>query len=69
MPPAERPGRTDTTKSLTANMRARVVVTTAIAREMVGFIWAIARQVQLQPTARSAGRPLDVQSGRQGKQV
>jgi hypothetical protein len=29
--------------------KARVVATTAIAREMVGFIWAIARQVQLQP--------------------
>ena len=29
----------------------KVVVTTAIAREMVGFIWAIARQVQVQPTA------------------
>ncbi len=27
--------------------KARVVVTTAIAREMVGFLWAIARQVQV----------------------
>ena len=27
----------------------KVVVTTAIAREMVGFIWAIARIVQPQP--------------------
>ena len=35
---------------LIAAGKARVVVTTAIAREMVGFIWAIARQVQLQPT-------------------
>ena len=38
-------------RHLIAAGKARVVVTTAIAREMVGFIWAIARQVQLQPTA------------------
>ena len=30
---------------LVAAGKARVVVTTAIAREMVGFIWAIARTV------------------------
>lgn len=30
--------------------KPRVVVTTAIAREMVGFLWAIARQVQVGPT-------------------
>ena len=37
-------------RHLIAAGKARVVVTTAIAREMVGFIWAIARRVQLQPT-------------------
>lgn len=31
--------------------KAKVVVTTAIAREMVGFLWAIARQVQVGPAA------------------
>jgi transposase len=36
-------------RHLVAAGKARVVVTTAIAREMTGFIWAIARQVQLQP--------------------
>jgi transposase len=36
-------------RHLIAAGKARVVVTTAIAREMVGFIWAIARQIQLQP--------------------
>lgn len=29
-----------------ASGKAKAVVTTAIAREMVGFIWAIARHVQ-----------------------
>jgi hypothetical protein len=29
--------------------KPKVVVTTAIAREMVGFIWAIARMVQPKP--------------------
>src|SRR3954464_6239207 len=38
-------------RHLVAAGKARVVVTTAIAREMVGFIWAIARQVQPQPTS------------------
>jgi transposase len=33
-------------RRLAAAGKARVVVTTAIAREMVGFIWAIARIVQ-----------------------
>src|SRR3954463_10841144 len=33
-------------RHLVAAGKAKVVVTTAIAREMVGFIWAIARQVQ-----------------------
>jgi len=37
-------------RHLVAAGKAKVVVTMAIAREMVGFIWAIARQVQLQPT-------------------
>ena len=37
-------------RRLVAAGKAKVVVTTAVAREMVGFIWAIARQVQLQPT-------------------
>jgi len=36
-------------RHLIAAGKARVVVTTAIAREMTGFIWAIARQVQLPP--------------------
>lgn len=36
-------------RRLAAAGKARVVVTTAIAREMVGFLWAIARQVQLAP--------------------
>jgi hypothetical protein len=35
-------------RRLVAKGKPRVVVTTAIAREMIGFIWAIARQVQLQ---------------------
>ena len=38
-------------RRLAATGKARVVVTTAIAREMVGFLWAIARQVQLTPAA------------------
>jgi transposase len=38
-------------RHLVAAGKAKVVVTTAIAREMVGFIWAIARQVQLQPAS------------------
>ena len=38
-------------RHLVAAGKAKVVVTTAIAREMVGFIWAIARQVQLQPVS------------------
>jgi transposase len=37
-------------RHLIAAGQAKVVVTTAIAREMVGFIWAIARQIRLQPT-------------------
>lgn len=35
-------------RRLVAAGKKTVVVTTAIAREMIGFIWAIARQVQLQ---------------------
>jgi transposase len=31
--------------------KPKVIVTTAIAREMIGFLWAIARQVQLGPAA------------------
>lgn len=38
-------------RRLAAAGKARMVVTTAIAREMVGFLWAIARQVQLAPAA------------------
>ncbi len=38
-------------RRLAATGKARVVVTTAIAREMVGFLWAIARQVQVAPAA------------------
>jgi transposase len=37
-------------RRLIATGKKSVVVTTAIAREMIGFVWAIARQVQLQPT-------------------
>ena len=33
-------------RRLTASGKAKAIVTTAIAREMVGFIWAIARHVQ-----------------------
>ena len=36
-------------RRLVATGKPKVVVTTAIAREMVGFIWAIACQVPLQP--------------------
>jgi hypothetical protein len=35
-------------RRLAASGKPKVVVTTAIAREMAGFIWAIARQVQPQ---------------------
>ena len=35
-------------RRLVARGKTRVVVTTAIAREMIGFVWAIARQVQPQ---------------------
>jgi transposase len=38
-------------RKLTAAGKAKVVVTTAIAREMTGFLWAIARQVEARPTA------------------
>jgi transposase len=38
-------------RRLTAGGKARVVVITAIAREMVGFAWAIARQVEVKATA------------------
>jgi transposase len=36
-------------RRLAAAGKAKVVVTTAIAREMVGFIWAIARILQPRP--------------------
>ena len=36
-------------RRLAAAGKPKVVVTTAIAREMVGFIWAIARMVQPRP--------------------
>ena len=39
-------------RRLAAAGKPKVVVTTAIAREMVGFIWAIARMVQPQPAIR-----------------
>ena len=35
-------------RRLTAAGKPAVVATTAIAREMIGFIWAIARRVELQ---------------------
>lgn len=38
-------------RRLTAAGKAKVVVTTAIAREMVGFLWAIAREVQPRPAS------------------
>jgi len=38
-------------RRLVAAGKKTVIVTTAIAREMIGFIWAIARQLQAQPTA------------------
>ncbi len=38
-------------RRLVAAGKAKVVVTTAIAREMVGFLWAIARQVEVKPAA------------------
>ena len=38
-------------RRLAASGKAKVVVTTAIAREMVGFLWAIARQVEVKPAA------------------
>jgi transposase len=34
-------------RRLTATGKAKVIVTTAIAREMVGFLWAIACQTQV----------------------
>jgi hypothetical protein len=45
-------------RHLVAAAQAKVVVTTAIAREMVGFIWAIARAVMPLPdaAARIQGR-------------
>ncbi len=38
-------------RRLTAGGKPKVVVTTAIAREMAGFAWAIARQVELKSAA------------------
>jgi len=38
-------------RRLTASGKPKVVVTTAIAREMVGFLWAIARQVEVKSAA------------------
>lgn len=38
-------------RKLTATGKAKVVVTTAIAREMAGFLWAIARQVETRSAA------------------
>ncbi len=37
-------------RRLVAKGKPTVVVTAAIAREMIGFIWAIAREVPLQTT-------------------
>jgi transposase len=36
-------------RRLAATGKPKVVVTTAIAREMLGFVWAIARSVQAAP--------------------
>ena len=41
-------------RRLAAAGKSKVVVTTAIAREMVGFIWAIARIAQIKPTISRA---------------
>lgn len=38
-------------RRLSAAGKPKVIVTTVIAREMVGFLWAITRQVQLGPAA------------------
>nr|WP_244485713.1 transposase [Bradyrhizobium tropiciagri] len=38
-------------RRLSAADKSKAIVTTAIAREMVGFLWAITRQVQLRPAA------------------
>lgn len=38
-------------RRLTAGGKPKVVVTTAIAREMAGFVWAIARQLEASPAA------------------
>ena len=38
-------------RRLAATGKPTVVVTTAIAREMIGFIWAIAHRVELQPAS------------------
>ena len=40
--------KADRAEAAIAAGKKTVVVTTAIAREMTGFIWAIARQVELQ---------------------
>ena len=38
-------------RRLSAARKPKNVVTTAIVREMAGFIWAIARQVEVTPAA------------------
>ena len=38
-------------RRLAATGKPKVVVTTAIAREMVGFLWAIAHQTQIEAVA------------------
>ena len=43
-------------RHLMAAGKAKVVVTTAIAREMVGFIWAIARAVTASSSCNSAAQ-------------
>jgi hypothetical protein len=48
-------------RHLVAAGKARVIVTTAIAREMVGFIWAIARQVQLKAGELTGRRRMEAQ--------
>lgn len=40
-------------RRLSAGGKPKVVVTTAVAREMVGFVWAIACRVQPQPAPRT----------------
>jgi hypothetical protein len=55
-------------RRLSAARKPKVIVTTAIARELVGFLWAIARQVQLRLAAwRALLDHIGAQGRRQGR--